>query len=217
MFEKSAVYLGNLIGEVPCRDFVDRTMKDFLTRVNMVKLNFKMIPFEATYRLFKTFCMPLYGVQLSDLSDSSTSRLFVEWRKSIRYLLHLPYRTHNALLHLICNDLPVQYQIYNRSLRFIKSLHFSHNPIVRNSFQLVLRGSCSSVSNSVSFLSSLTHVNRYNLINIPFLFHDNSDQTLSICASLIRDLLVMKYQCSFQYTFYSFNEIDFLLHHLCTS
>ena len=47
MFEKSAVYLGNLIGEVPCRDFVDRTMKDFLTRVNMVKLNFKMIPFTS--------------------------------------------------------------------------------------------------------------------------------------------------------------------------
>ena len=216
-FEKSAVYLGNLIGEIPHRDFVNRTMKDFLTRVNMVKLNFKIIPFEAKYRLFKTFCMPLYGVQLFDLSDPSTSRVFVEWRKSIRFLMHLPYRTHNALLHLICNDIPVQYQLYNRSLRFMKSLHISQNPIVKNSFQLVLSGSCSFVSNSVSFLSSLTHVNRRDLMKIPFLSHDDSDQALSICASLIRNLLDMKHKCTFEDTFLSFHEINVMLNHLCIS
>ena len=54
----------------------------------MVKLNSKMTPFEATYRLFKTLGMPLYVAQLFDLSDPSTSRVFVEGRKSIRYLMH---------------------------------------------------------------------------------------------------------------------------------
>ena len=52
--ENSSIYLGNLIGEVSHQELVQRTVRDFLIRVNMVRLNFKRIPPDACYRLFKT-------------------------------------------------------------------------------------------------------------------------------------------------------------------
>ena len=39
---------------------------------------------------------------------------FVSWRKAIRRMFKLPYRTHSCLLHLIINDLPVDGQIHLR-------------------------------------------------------------------------------------------------------
>ena len=159
--------------------------------------------------------MPLYGTQLFDLSDPSMSKLYTEWRKSIRYLLHLPYQTHCSLLPLICNDSSVQCQLQNRSLRFIKSLSNSSNPIVKNSFCLAMRGSSSSISNSISFLSSIAHVYRNNvtsLISMPTIKCSEIDSSI---ATVINDLLHMRYFSHFEDTFFARSEIDAMINSLC--
>lgn len=215
--EKSAIYLGNLIGEVSHQDLVQRTVKDFLVKTNMVRLNFKLIPPDACYRLFKTYCMPLYGTQLFDLSDPSMSKLYTEWRKSIRYLLHLPYQTHCSLLPLICNDTSVQCQLQNRSLRFIRSLSNSSNPIVQNAFCLAMCGSGSNIANSISFLSSIARVNRNSVTNLTSMPMIESPENESIHASVINDLLHMRYISHFDESIFSCNEIDFMIHTLCVN
>ena len=183
----------------------------------MVRLNFKLIPPDACYRLFKTYCMPLYGTQLFDLSDPSMSKLYTEWRKSIRYLLHLPYQTHCSLLPLICNDTSVQCQLQNRSLRFIRSLSNSSNPIVQNAFCLAMCGSGSNIANSISFLSSIARVNRNSVTNLTSMPMIESPENESIHASVINDLLHMRYISHFDQTIFSCNEIDFMIHTLCVN
>ena len=48
---------------------------------------------------------------LWDYSHRGVDSFFVTWRKCIRRLLNIPYNTHNHLLPLICNDLPVECQL----------------------------------------------------------------------------------------------------------
>ncbi len=107
-------HLGNLIGHLSQREIVSSITNDFLSRVNMVKFHFKHIPTDTMYFLFKTYCMPLYGSDLWDLSSNAMNVFYVAWRKSIRYLLNLPRTTHCSLLNYICNDVPIFNQLCNR-------------------------------------------------------------------------------------------------------
>ena len=80
----------------------------------MINSHFRGLPVDVAYSLFKCFCMPLYGSQTWDLSSTAINSFFISWRKSIRRLLKLPRQTHCALLHLICDDIHVSYQMYLR-------------------------------------------------------------------------------------------------------
>ncbi len=54
---------------------VSRMTSDFLTKVNMVKYHFKFLPPDVIYHLFKTYCRPLYGSQMFDLSSDEMNNL----------------------------------------------------------------------------------------------------------------------------------------------
>ncbi len=122
-------HLGNLFGNISQDEIISQISRDFMCRVNMVKTHFTDMPIDTMYSLFKTYCMPLYGSQLWDLSSRSMNKFYVSWRKSIRYLLGLPRTTHCNLLHLICNDVPVDYQLIYRFCTFYNSLISSNNVI----------------------------------------------------------------------------------------
>ena len=66
--------------------------------------------------------MSLYGCKLWDVSHRYTNNFFVSWRKAIRRMFKLPYRTHSCLLHLIINDLPVDGQIQLRIIKFFNCM-----------------------------------------------------------------------------------------------
>ena len=81
----------------------------------------------------------------------------------IRRLLKLPRQTHCALLHLICDDIHVSYQMYSRCLKFFKSVFNSDNSIVKYCAKLAMSGSRSVMSNNLSVLSKVMKCTRYDL------------------------------------------------------
>ena len=123
-------HLGFTFGNVSQRAVVDSMCRDMTQKTNMLRDHFSHVPHETGYSLFKAYCMPLYGAQLLNLSDHSMDRLFVTWRKRVRSLLALSQRTHYCLLHLKCNDVPIDIQIYCRFIKFIRSLNMSNNRLV---------------------------------------------------------------------------------------
>ena len=141
---------------------------------NMILTNLGLLPLEITYALFKTHWMPLYGCQLLDLDDGSMSRLFVTWRKCIRTILKLPPRTHSNLLHLICNDVAIESQIYLRFVKFFKSVISSSNEIVFRCAMLALHGSRSRISNSLSLISNVCNTSRVNIAHGNCVFESNA-------------------------------------------
>ena len=212
-------HLGNYIGNIHMSEIIQKITDDYLTRVNMVRAHFKRTPVHVIYKLFKTYCMPLYGIQLIDLTSPSVNVFYVAWRKSIRYLLGLPRNTHCALLPYICNDSDVVNQICVRFVKFLKSLELSHNVLVKTCHNIIKSGSCSAVSNSLSFIVNYLNCSRHDLLSIR---HVNSrirsnDEDKATKGSVIRDLLNMKRQSCYSDQFLTQDEISFIIEDLCTS
>ena len=78
---------------------------------------FKLAPHSIKYKLFKSFCSTFYGFLLWDMSAKSINKFYISWRKCLRQLYQLPYRTHNNLLQLISKDQLIDVQL---DLRIMK-------------------------------------------------------------------------------------------------
>ena len=169
-------HLGFKFGTVQQSQIVESLCTEMTQKTNMLRAHFARVPHRTAYALFKAYCMPLYGAQLLDFNDSSMQRLFVTWRKCIRALLALPPRTHSNLLPLICDDIPIDLQIYRRFMKFTHSLSVSQNRLVSRCLALALGGSRSRTSNSISLISQICSVRRSDVSNAELPNHqDNSD------------------------------------------
>ena len=62
--------------------------------------------------------MPLYGSVLWDVSSNDILKFYSTRRKGLRRLFNLPYKTHSRYLPLLCNDLPVTFQLISRINKF---------------------------------------------------------------------------------------------------
>ena len=182
-------HLGNIIG-LDCNKYqINDGLNIFNSRVNMVRSHFCHTQHEVVYDIFKTYCMPLYGSQLWNYDCKYIDKLYVGWRKAIRKLLHLPYRTHCDMLPYICDDLNVSTQLLHRVVSFIKSASTSQNLMTNMCYNLIMIGK-SNVSNSMSMISAIWNTPRHQIINIKHnLSPVSHDEHIAINSSVIRDML----------------------------
>ena len=89
---------------------------------------FSVATYECKAKLFNSHCNSFYGAEFMDISSSQFQKLLVKWRKSARFFLDIPYRTHNWLLPYILNSSSAKIQIFKRILCFVKKglKHDSH-------------------------------------------------------------------------------------------
>ena len=189
---------------------------DFNSRVNMLKAHFGGLPIDVLYSLFKTYCMSMYGCQLINLSSRCIERFYTAWRKAIRSLFRLPSRTHSRLLPYVCDDHSVETQLARRFVKFYKAISCSSNAVVGACARLVLAGSGSAVSNSLSLITDLCTVDRDDVLFLSMSdivsSFDVSDAVLGCAVRELNDMKTM-FNCSL----FSNDELNFLIYHLCTS
>lgn len=185
------VHLGNIIGNSIDKERITKAISDFYRRYNVLQASFKYTNVSVKYKLFKTYCKPLYGCQLWDLSSKDCQLFYTAWRKCIRGLFGISGRTHNHLLHYICKDLPVDGQMHKRFLRFIHGALRSSNACTARCAHLAMGGSCSSVSKSLTFITHKYNLARYNIASLSWqklskhvLFEDN-DSHQAIAAAIL--------------------------------
>ena len=161
---KSANHLGitlNIDNKGSC---VKNITDMFYVNVNSLKATFPNVSREIKYKLFKTFCMSVYGSSLWDYSSKTVNTFLTAWRKSIRYLLQLPYKCRYIYLPLICNDLPVDVQLHSRFLNFFqKMVHKTENQLIKLCCDIALQGSRSSVCNTLNLLVYRYRIDKYNI------------------------------------------------------
>ncbi len=213
-------HLGNIIGQNCDKYQIQNSINEFFSKVNMVSSHFNNVQFDVLYKLFKTYCMPLYGSQLWDHSNKNIDKFYVSWRKAVRKCFHLPYMTHCDLLPYIFDDYPPSVQLYLRIISLCKSLNNSTNNISRLCYSLACNGSGSALGNNISIISSLCAVPRIDICRISKncipVCHD---QDSIIYASIIRDLLYMKHVNLYDVhsnPFLNLEEIEHMLVTLCT-
>ena len=110
---------------------IQHAVNSFNTSLNGILNYFSLANVTVKYKLFKSFCMPLYGSVLWDLSSNDILKFYSTWRQGLRRLFNLPYRTHSRYLPLLCNDLPVNIQLFLRFNKFMYKLLTRENACVQ--------------------------------------------------------------------------------------
>ena len=217
-------HVGHLIGPQLSNKDITCKSNELMMNTNHIMSVFGNASLEVKYQLFKSFCMPLYGSVLWDYSRSGVDSFFVTWRKCIRRLLNIPYNTHNHLLPLICNDLPVECQLYKRIFKFVLSLSRSENIYNNLSLNLALNGSGSRMCNSLNYLchkyclvkSNFTSIRLYAFVKkMRQTCNRSVDNNSVLYANVARDMLF--FINAKQFNFFSHNEILDILKFVCTN
>ena len=197
----SEQHLGHIIGNQVSQECIKSITNDFIKRVNVLSAVSKFTFSETKYFLF---CMSLYGGVLWDFSSKHVEMFYTTRRKCIQRLLGLPYRPHNNLLHLICNDIPVDGQLHLRFLNFFVNNLKSDNTCVKLCALLCLRGSRSEASNSLNFITNVYSMDKYNIVDLSFtntIIDVNSPISADIMsAGAINDVLCMRDQKNTNFT-----------------
>ena len=126
---------------------------------------FKLALYSIKYKLFKSFCSSFYGFLLWDISVKSINKFYISWRKCLRQLYQLPYRTHNNVLHLISKDQPIDVQLHLRIMKYVMSNLKSTNSLVRLSTQLCMSGSKSFTCKSINHIMSIYGLSKFQVNN----------------------------------------------------
>jgi hypothetical protein len=116
---------------------IDKIRNALCGQINNVLCYFSHLSPVLKLRLIKTFCCSLYGSVLWELDHASIDSVCCTWRKGLRRVWDIPYRTHCNILPLLCNDLPLYDEICKRTANFLNSCLTSDCELVK---RLVHRG-----------------------------------------------------------------------------
>lgn len=188
-----------IIGKHVAENNIRNHVRLFNSEVNLLMAQFKHIYSTTRYKLFRTYCMPLYGCQLWDFSGKEIYMFYTAWRKAIRMIWKLPYRCHSNLLHLICDDLNIEIQLHKRFLKFFHNLYHSENTILNYLAKLVVAGSRSATCNSFNYILSAYGISRqhfpsYNLQDLVLIPGKHRKETPDLVAvgKRIREVCEMR-------------------------
>ena len=99
------------------------------------------------------------------LQDDSINDLCISWRRACRKAIGLPDRTHNILLPLICNSVPLILTLYKRFIKFYLSCLNSPNDIVRFITNNAMNTGCTVTSYNLHHIMYKFGITEYQLQN----------------------------------------------------
>jgi hypothetical protein len=215
------VHLGNVIANNASKVKISDAVSDFYCRFNVFFANFKNVSTSVKYRLFKTYCMPVYGSQLWNYESRDCETFYTAWRKAVRRLLFLDPRTHNYILPLICKDIPVETQLHKRFVKFFICAYKSQNVYTSMCARLAIKGSHSDVSKSLTYIChkyqiSKFNLSMYNLKNVSQMIVNRTpiNDTNLCTAQAIQEFLDMRNDPVTPAA--TKRDLDFIISHLCT-
>ena len=95
------MYLGNKLYNNIYKTKIDELVCDFERRSNHIIPTFSMCDRFTLKPTFSTYCESFYGCEL--LNFTIMSKLYISWRKIIRYIFLLSPRTHNYIMSNLGN------------------------------------------------------------------------------------------------------------------
>ena len=205
---KNAIHLGVPLSSNDSNLIIKEAIDTFLTSVNGIMCLFPQAHSSVRYQLFKSYCMSLDGCVLWDLSSKYIQRFYVAWRKSVRYVLGLPYKTHSNLLPLVCNDKPINLQLYKRFIKFFSSIINNNNSVISLCGELALQGSNSSACNNLNVISYQCKIDKNVMVHkrklfnehIEILFRESNHEKDLLVAGSITDILQLRDLNNSQFT-----------------
>jgi hypothetical protein len=209
-------HLGHMLSN-SVNDILDVTYigSCFNRSVNMLLANFGSVSADILSMLFTHYCTNFYGITLCNTRSKYFNDFHILWRKAVKRILRLPFRTHNALLPSIFGTNDLDTIVFIRILKFYQSLLESPNPLLRDLGSRCQNQCMSNMGNNISVLCTKYELDINSVLDIPMIFNatvpDETKATADACAELINirdgrsDSII------------TYDECKELLHYLCIS
>ena len=151
---KPVVYLCDAIVDV-----VDSEMYlvcEFERRSNHIILTFSICDSFTLMHIFSTYCESFYGCELFNFTKSYMSKLYISWRKIIRYIFRLSHRTHNYIVSNVGNC--IIGRLDRRLCKYLYNLLHCENITVQKILKFKLLSPTSIFADNYRYLC-----NKYNI------------------------------------------------------
>ena len=133
----SCMHLGNELCSNNRNVLIGNAVSDLNCRLNNLLADFSHCDSNTLSLLFQSYCMNIYGSQMWQFNTRFVNQFFTCWRKAIRRLWKIPFRTHNNLVHLINKSHSIDIILEKRCIKYIWKLinneHDLYNTIVKYS------------------------------------------------------------------------------------
>ena len=144
------------------------------------------------------------------------------WRKAIRRIWKLPYRTHDNLLHLINLCLPIDVTLEKHSIRYIWNLINGENKLYGSIVKLSLYNNSTTLEENVRYFMYKYKIYDYEWyvsINVIFKKIDRYvlsrlDEDVQCDAVVIRELCESRDSCD--HLMFDHSELHIFIETLCT-
>ena len=152
--QTSAKHLGHTIYANLTISDIDGVISSFYRQFNSLIRRFSGIPSIVKAKLFNMYCTSFYGALLIPLNK--LSKLQAVYRKSIRQVYGLPYRTHCSLLASLPYCECSEHLFSQRFVKFASSALQHASPMVRYVFEQACQNSNSTFGKNVKHCAQLT-------------------------------------------------------------
>ena len=219
-----AEYLGIILNTENKYNDIEDGVTTFNVSFNRFLANFNTCRISIKNKLFHQYCCAYYGSQLWPLWNSSFENICVKWRKAVRKIWDLPYRTHCAMLPIIADAFPIEISLECKFVKFLKSTIGSHNRSVAYMANF-MKSNCNSIfGHNVRHLYLKYGLTSEELLNMSigkikdrfycrWLDSVNDDSVYS--AVMTRELSLMK--DGIYRDFFNEEQNNFLINFLCTT
>ena len=167
---KNLNYLGHDISNDRTKSDVIGIKKDFVRKFHSFSADMASLNSNLKSELFYKYCMSLYGVLFCEFSNKGEMDvIYKEWRKAMRRIWKLPYRTHGRFLSHIAECVPIDIELKQRFLRFFSKGIRNKNKIVNDIFSQSLCSQTRLGRNFRQIVMSVNGVNRRFLCDLSML------------------------------------------------
>ena len=126
-------------------------VNDLNCRLNNSLTDFSHCDSKTLSVLFRTYCMNVYGNKICAFNKTYLNKFYVTWRKAIRRIWKLLYRTHNNLLHLINFCLTIDVVREKRSIKYMWNLINGENKLYGRIVKLSLCNNLTTIGENISY------------------------------------------------------------------
>ena len=128
-YVEKCIHLGNILSSTSREQaMITSSITDLNIKTNNLLSEFSFNESTTLSRLFSSYCMNVYGSSLWRYNNLRNIECFcISWRKAIRKLWKIPYRTHNDLVYLINKCDPIVSILEKRCAKFLWNLFNSDN------------------------------------------------------------------------------------------
>ncbi len=193
LFDKDIHFMGKriefvdkckLIGTIITRNILVRdmtsTINTFNRKCNELNMDFAQLSSDIRSKLMSSYCLDVYGSQLWNYGDDYVKKFYVAWRKAVRKIWDIPYKTHCTFLHVINETKPIDIMLENRCIKFVWSCINSKNTIVRSVMYSAMGNRASAMGENYRYFSY-----KYNIT--PVIWHSSYNKVKNCIDNYVLD------------------------------